>query len=156
VPTDAALKELALEHCRRVNARDVDGLLKIYAENVRFEDPVGTGLRVGREAMRAHAMTAIGASVHEEPGRPVAAQDGRHAAVPVTGTMPLVPGSPVVTAFGLPVPADASGKLIRVDYVMVIRADPHGLIDEMRSYWGRTDIRVVDREPGVETAGPHH
>ena len=144
MPDEATLKALALEHCWRVNAADIDGLLKLYALNVRFEDPVGSGERIGHGALRSHAGGAIAAGVHEAPGEPVAAPDGRHAAVPVTATMNFLPNGPIMVRHGvLTPPADPRTARMEFRYVMVIGVGPDGLIDDMRAYWGPTDVRYV-------------
>lgn len=145
MPDEATCKALALEHCWRVNAGDVEGLLKLYAPAVRFEDPVGSGERIGHGALRSHAGGAIAAGVYEAPGEPVAAPDGRHAAVPVTATMNFLPNGPLMVRFGLlDAPADPATARMEFSYVMVIAVGAGGLIEDMRAYWGRDDVRFVD------------
>lgn len=144
MPDEATLKALALEHCARVNAADVEGLLKLYALNVRFEDPVGSGERIGHGALRSHMGGAIAAGVYDAPGEPVAAPDGRHAAVPVTSTMGFLPNGPVMVRHGmLKPPVDPRTARMEFRCVMVIGVGPDGLIEEMRTYWGPTDVRYV-------------
>ena len=146
MPDEATIKGLAVAHCLRINDKDVAGLLRLYAPDVRFEDPVGSGVRTGHAALRAHAAQAIAAGVCEIPGEPVGALDGRHAALPVTGLLPYVPGSPLLGALGLAAgDADPAGKVLRVDYVMVIGVGERGLVEEMRSYWGPSSVSLVDR-----------
>jgi steroid delta-isomerase len=146
VPDEAAVKKLALEHCWRINDRDIPGLLKLYAPTINFEDPVGSGMRAGHAELRAHAAAAIASGVTEIPGTAVGTMDGAQAALPVTGLLPYVPGSPLLAALRLSgAPADPAGKVLRVDYVMVIKVGTSGLIEQMRSYWGASDVRVVDR-----------
>jgi steroid delta-isomerase len=123
LPDEATLKALALEHCRRVNAADLEGLLKLYALNVRFEYPVGAGERIGHGALRSHAGGAMAAGEHDEPGEAVAAPDGRHAAVPVTATMNYLPNGPIMVRHGvLTPPADPRTARIELCCVMVIEA----------------------------------
>lgn len=144
MPDEATLKELALEHCRRLNAADVEGLLTLYALNVRFEDPVGAGERIGHGALRSHLGGAIAAGVHDAPGEPVAAPDGRHAAVPVTATMRFLPNGPVMVRYGLlPPPADPATARLEFRCVLVIGVGRDGLIEDMRTYWGPTDVRYL-------------
>jgi steroid delta-isomerase len=146
VPDETAVKKLALEHCWRINDRDIAGLLELYAPSVQFEDPVGSGPRRGHAELRAHAAQAIAAGVREIPGTAVGTMDARQAALPVTGLLPYVPGSPLLAALGLSdAPADPAGKVLAVDYVMVIAVGDSGLIEQMRSYWGTSDVRVADR-----------
>jgi steroid delta-isomerase len=144
LPDEATLKALALEHCRRFNAADVDGLLRLYALNVRFEDPVGAGERIGHGALRSHASGAVAAGVRDEPGVPVAAPDGRHAAVPVTATMSFLPNGPIMVRHGVLTPPD-DPRTARMQFrcVLVIGVNPDGLIDDMRTYWGPTDVRYL-------------
>jgi steroid Delta-isomerase len=145
-PGEARRKALAVEHCERINAGDVEGLLKLYSPRVRFEDPVGSWKRSGLEALRAHATLAVGNGVHEATGLVVGAQDGRHAAVEVRATMDYLPSGPLLARHGFltaPPPADPAATKVVVDYVMVIGVGPDGLIDEMRAYWGPTDAALV-------------
>ncbi|HEY0699856.1 MAG TPA: nuclear transport factor 2 family protein, partial [Micromonospora sp.] len=121
-------KALALEHCWRVNDGDLDGLLKLYTEDVRFEDPVGSAWQVGHAALRAHAGAAIAGQVYEEPGEPIGCQDGLHAAVPVTATMNYLPNGPFLARYGVvEPPADPERARMRVRYVMFIRVGSTGL-----------------------------
>jgi len=137
-------KSLALEHCRRVNDGDLDGLLELYEENVRFEDPVGSGWQAGHAAFRAHAGAAISSGVFEEAAEPVGSQDGRHASVQVTATMRYLPNGPQLARYGVvDPPADPESARMQVRYVMVIAVAESGLIEEMRAFWGRSDICVL-------------
>lgn len=145
MPDESALKGLILEHCWRVNAGDVEGLLGLYSPHVRFEDPVGAGAQTGHDALRAHAMGAVQSRTVEVPGIAVVGQDGQHAAVPVTATMDYLPLGPVLTRYGvLPTPQNPVGQRMRFRFVMLIRAGSHGLIEEMRAYWGHTDVTLCE------------
>ncbi|MFF9163937.1 nuclear transport factor 2 family protein [Streptomyces longwoodensis] len=146
-PDEERRKELAREHCLRINDGDVDGLLKLYSPRIRFEDPVGSWTRTGLEALRAHATMAVGSNVRETAGLTVAAQDGRHAAVTVSATMDYLPSGPLLARhhlMTLPAPAAPTRAHIGIEYVMVIGVDADGLIDEMRAYWGATDVSLLD------------
>ena len=145
---EATRKALALEHCRRVNEGDLDGLLELYAPDVRFEDPVGSGWQVGHAAFRAHAGAAIAGRVHEAFAEPIGCQDGEHAAVLVTATMRFLPNGPLLVQYGVvDPPAHPEAARLRVRYVMVIRVGVGGLIEEMRAFWGRSDIVALDGDP---------
>jgi steroid delta-isomerase len=146
-PDEEHRKELAREHCLRINDGDVDGLLKLYSPRIRFEDPVGSWTRTGLEALRAHATMAVGSNVHEAAGLTVAGQDGRHAAVTVSATMDYLPSGPLLARhhlMTLPTPADPDRARIGIEYVMVIGVDGDGLIEEMRAYWGATDVSLLE------------
>jgi len=142
VPDEKLRKHLVVEHCRRVNAADLEGLLALYSPRVRFEDPVGTGQQTGIAALRAHAGAAIECRAFEDAGVPVAAQDGASAAVPVVTTMDYLPWGPNLVRLGfIPAPPEKPGRgtRIRFNYVMAIKVGADGLIAEMQGFWGRSD-----------------
>ncbi|MFD0661066.1 nuclear transport factor 2 family protein [Thermocatellispora tengchongensis] len=96
-------KEVALEYCRRVNAGNLP-LLRLFAVDVRFEDPVGTPPVIGRTALGAHFARVLAGRAEELPGRPIPAQDGLHVAVPIVATMDYVPVGHDLAAAGLVTP----------------------------------------------------
>ena len=137
-------KNLILEHSRRISAGDLDGLLDLYADEVTFEDPVGSGPRTGREALRAHFAECVAAGIAETPGEPVAGQDGVHTLVAVTAAMDYLPKGPVFAERGwLTAPDDPEGKRLRCEYVLMLRTDAQGRIEELKAFWGRSDITVT-------------
>ncbi|WP_328869738.1 nuclear transport factor 2 family protein [Streptomyces sp. NBC_00287] len=145
MPDEATLKALAVAHCERINAGDVEGLLALYSPAVRFEDPVGAGPRVGHGALRSHIAGAVAAAVHDAYGEPVAAPDGRHAAVPVTSTMNFLPNGPLMVRYGmLDTPEEPQNARMEFTCMLVVEVGPGGLIEEMRAYWGRSDVRFLD------------
>ncbi|SBT95526.1 steroid delta-isomerase [Streptomyces sp. DI166] len=123
---EAKRKEVALEYCRLMNAGDLDGVLALFAPDVRFEDPVGTEVLVGREALRGHLGAAIDAGIEEVPGALTAALDGTSVTLQVSGTMG-VPGAGRV-AFRL---------------VSLMRVNGEGLIFEVRIIAGQSDVTPV-------------
>jgi steroid Delta-isomerase len=138
-------KKLILEHSRRMNAADIDGLLELYADEVSFEDPVGSDRKTGRTALRAHFEELLEANISEVPGDPVAGQDGAHVLVPVTATMDYLPRGPVFADRGwLTAPSAPEKQRITWDYVLMMRAGAGGLIQELRMFWGRSDIGITD------------
>jgi steroid delta-isomerase len=137
-------KDLIVEHSRRITAGDVDGLLDLYADDVAFEDPVGSGRRTGRESLRAHFAESVAAGIVETPGDPVAGQDGVHALVPITAAMDYLPKGPAFAERGwLTAPAEPDGKRLRCEYVLMLRTDTAGRIEELKAFWGRSDITVT-------------
>lgn len=128
-----------------MNAADVDGLLELYADEVGFEDPVGSERRTGRAALRAHFAELAEAHIAEVPGEPVAGQDGVHVLMPVTATMDYLPKGPVFAGRGwLTVPDAPETKRITWDYVLMMRAGAGGLIQELQMFWGRSDLGITD------------
>ncbi|WP_158920809.1 nuclear transport factor 2 family protein [Streptomyces sp. NBRC 109706] len=145
MPDEATTKEMALEHTRRVNAGKLEELLKLYAPAVRFEDPVGSGERIGHGALRSHVKNAIACQVNEVPLEPVGSPSGRYAAVEVTSTMNYLPNGPLVARTGVfDPPSDPETARMRISCVMVIRVGVDGLIDDMRSYWGPSDVVLLE------------
>ncbi|MFE9107938.1 nuclear transport factor 2 family protein [Actinomadura geliboluensis] len=135
------LKAVALEYTRCINAGDLDGLLALFAENVRFEDPVGSRPIHGKAAVRERLADAVRGRVHETPGQIVAAHDGRHIAIPVT--------------ILIDDPEDPGGRRMKINIVSVCRFDRTRRIDDVRAFWGRTDVSFVETstpEPAKETS----
>ncbi|WP_180929797.1 nuclear transport factor 2 family protein [Streptomyces sp. AJS327] len=145
MPDETTCKALAVAHCERINAGDVEGLLKLYSPAVRFEDPVGGGERIGHGALRSHIAGAVTGGVHDAYGEPVAAPDGRHAAVPVTSTVNFLPNGPLMVRYGmLDTPEDPENARMEYSCTLVIQVGESELIEDMRVYWGRSDVRFVD------------
>jgi steroid Delta-isomerase len=84
MPDEATRKHLALEYARRINAGDVDGVLDLFADDIVFEDPVGTPPIIGKEDLRRRIAWSVKCNVHEIPGRAVTSMDGRWVVVPST------------------------------------------------------------------------
>jgi steroid delta-isomerase len=148
VVDEAARKRLALEYVRRLNAGDVDGVLALFAQDVRFTDPVGLPPVLGRRALRTHLASVVAANVHEVPGTPVAARDGRHVALPVTATLDYLPLGPALAAAGMldpsaSTPPDARAARLRLSLISLMGVGPDGLMDEVKVFWGRTDIMIL-------------
>ncbi|MEU9735431.1 nuclear transport factor 2 family protein [Streptomyces sp. NPDC048002] len=122
-------KAVALEYCRLLNAGDLEGVLALFAPDVRFEDPVGSPALVGREAVGRHLAAAVAAGIEETPGVLTAALDGESVTLAVTGTM-AVPGA-------------ADGSRVAFRLVSVMRVTEEGLIREARVIAGRSDVTPV-------------
>jgi steroid delta-isomerase len=137
--------QLALDHSRLVTAGDVDGIVALYADGAGFEDPVGSGRRTGRDALRAHFAKTVASKTDEVTGTPVAGQDGKHALVPITAVMDYLPKGPEFVERGWLMPSTgATPKRLKCEYVLMIRIAPDGLIEDAKAFWGRTDIEIID------------
>ncbi|QEU89618.1 nuclear transport factor 2 family protein [Streptomyces kanamyceticus] len=148
MPDEELAKQLILDHCRKINEGDVDGLLKLYAEDCSFEDPVGNGKQYGLQALSQRAAAAIFSGAYEDAGSPVASKDG-WAAVPMVSTFNYLPlAGPAMTESGLlppHPPEDPENKMIRVNIVMVIHVNDDGLVDRMQAFYGKGDASVIAR-----------
>ncbi|KUN37982.1 nuclear transport factor 2 family protein [Streptomyces longwoodensis] len=149
MPDEATAKQLILDHCRKINEGDVEGLLKLYAEDCSFEDPVGNGKQYGLKALSQRAAAAIFSGAYEDAASPVTAEGGRYAAVPMVSTFNYLPlAGPAMAQTGLlppEPPPDPENKMIRVNIVMVIRVNDDGLVDQMQAFYGRGDATVIDK-----------
>ncbi|GAA0377601.1 nuclear transport factor 2 family protein [Streptomyces blastmyceticus] len=147
---EARAKWLILEHCRKINTGDVDGLLKLYAQDCTFEDPVGNGAQHGLEALARRAAAAVFSGAYEDAATPVASKDGHWAAVPMVSTFNYLPlAGPAMAQTGLlppEPPEDPGNKMISVNIVMVIHVDDDGLVDRMQALYGSSDASIVDKK----------
>jgi steroid delta-isomerase len=125
MPDEATCKKIALEYHERMNAGDADAVMELFADDIIFEDPVGVTPIAGLAAVRQHIVWSIAFKVHESPGRPVAAMDGRHVALPVIVTI----GDPVRLTFHI---------------IGVLQVGEDGLIHRAQGFWGMTDTRLGD------------
>ncbi|MFI9766442.1 nuclear transport factor 2 family protein [Streptomyces sp. NPDC052415] len=126
---EAKRKAVVLEYCRLMNAGDLDGVLALFTPDVRFQDPVGAPVVVGREALRRHLGAAVAAGIEERPGTLTAALDGSSVTLEVSGTMA--------------VPGGADGERVAFRLVSLMRVDEAGLISETRVIAGRSDLTPV-------------
>ncbi|MDP6977797.1 MAG: nuclear transport factor 2 family protein [Myxococcota bacterium] len=117
-------------HCylERVGARDVDGVLELFADDVSVEDPVGgaPGTHVvGRKQVEAFFRKGFARSLprprlHGE----ISTTADDHAAMSFTLELEL------------------GGVPSEVDVIDVVRFDRDGRIAELRAYWNADEIRT--------------
>lgn len=141
---EQTLKDLLLEHCRRMNTNDVEHMLELYSDDVYAEDPVGSPPMNGKDMLRAHFTRAAESRTVDIAGVPVAAQDGLHAAIPVSVRMDYLPLGPTLVRHGVfPAPANPRSTVLNLEVVGVIRAAPDGRIGALWIYWGRSDVTLT-------------
>ncbi len=117
------------DHIRRVLERypellskgDYAGIVELYHEDATIEDPVGSELQRGREAIRAFYKASAGKVAMKLTG-PVRVA-GREAAAP------------------LRVLVGPEGQKQVIDIIDVMAFDPDGLITSMRAFWSPEAIR---------------
>ncbi len=112
-------------HCELWNARDQAGWSALFAENVVFEDPVGTPPKHGPQAVRASWERSL------TPGR-----EWRLVATRIVacGTEAAV----VMRNEG-----NLYGRSVVVESLEIWRVGPDGLVDSVRAFF--------DAEPGVQS-----
>ncbi|MEU5423104.1 nuclear transport factor 2 family protein [Streptomyces sp. NPDC020799] len=137
-------KQRALEHSRRINAGDLDGVLELYAPGAVLEDPVGLPPLSGHEELRAHYARLLGAHVHEEAAEPVAGQDGTHVLLQVTSVVDYLPDGPLYAERGwLKAPDNPRTARVQRAAMLVMRLEKSGLVDHVKAYWGTSDLTVL-------------
>jgi steroid Delta-isomerase len=102
-------------------AGDADAVAALYAEKATVEDPIGSPIHQGREAIRAfYAQSmATGAKLKLEGPIRIA---GDHAVFP----------------FSVNLHYDGSDK--RIDVIDTFRFDDDNLVVEMRAFWGPSNM----------------
>ena len=112
-----------LAYVERVGRGDAEAALELFAAECSVEDPVGTPVHVGREAVETFYRGGLGA---------------------ITGTTLL--GPPVVGtqghgAIAFRVELQLPDRAIALEVIDVMGFDPAGKITAMRAFWGR-DNRI--------------
>lgn len=106
-------------YCELFTAVDVEGVVALYAEDGSVEDPIGSPVHRGRDAIRAFYAASAGTTTLELEGRPrVAGNEG------ACGMLARPKGASVV-----------------IETLDTMVFDDDGLIREMRAYWGPDTIR---------------
>ena len=106
-------------YCELFTAGDVEGIVTLYAEAGSIEDPVGSPVHRGRDAIRAFYAASAGSTSLELEGRPrVAGNEG------ACGMLARPKGATVV-----------------IETLDTMIFDEDGLIREMRAYWSPETIR---------------
>jgi acyl transferase domain-containing protein/acyl carrier protein len=127
-------KEVVSEYFDRLNAGDVDNLLKLFTEDASVEDPVGQPARRGHQELRDYYLVTMKeAQIHDEVGAVVAAQDGHHVVAPIVASLINV--------------QDPDRNRITINAILAFQITPEGLIDDIRSFWGFSDITDPTRQP---------
>ncbi|MFF2655625.1 beta-ketoacyl synthase N-terminal-like domain-containing protein [Streptomyces sp. NPDC058045] len=123
---EKARREVVEEYFRRLNAGDLEATVEMFAPDIRMEDPVGQTPYVGIEEVRKYVDSMIKSNVEVTAGRLVASQDGVHVSGPLVAQL-NVPG------------ADGKSRM-KIDAVDVLRVNGEGKIEEIRVFWGMTDV----------------
>ncbi len=110
--------EAVTRYLSSINNADLEGILALYAEDATLEDPVGSAIVQGTEAIKAfYARNVILARPQLELSGPVRVA-GREAAFPFELTVKT---------------AERTTSIAVID---VFRFNDAGKIDSMRAFWG--------------------
>jgi steroid delta-isomerase len=123
------------DHIRRIyerypellNKGDAEGIVELYAEDATIEDPIGSDLHRGRDAIRVFYQRAAASRATMRRTGPVRVA-GHEAA------------TPVVVLMG---PEDQRSAL---DLISVMSFDEDGKIASMRAFWSMDAIRPATPE----------
>jgi steroid Delta-isomerase len=122
--TPEETRQLVENYVRQFNARDFDAMMTIYAESATLEDPVGSGIHVGKAAVRAFYDRYLSqASFLQLTG------DFRYAVDAV--------------AFSFFCYLGDSAEPTVVQITDTFRFDENGLVEEMRAFWGEANVHGV-------------
>lgn len=107
------------------NAGDADAIAALYADDATVEDPVGSEVKQGREAITAFYRMAVETGARLSLAAPVRASHSNAAAM----------------AFDVHLTMPEGQSVIRVIDVMTF--DEAGRFQSMQAYWGPSDMEVV-------------
>lgn len=115
------------EYARRLEAGNADDIAALYAEDATVEDPAGTAVRKGREAIAAFYRELDGLGISAEVLTVRAAGDN--------------------AAFHLRVVTTTDEFVSTIEPIDVMTFGPDGLITSMRAIWGPGDVAHERRSP---------
>jgi len=120
------IRKLYERYPEMVTKGDVDGIVALYAEDATIEDPIGSELQRGRDAIRAFYAASAGNVVMRLTG-PVRVAANEAA-------------TPMVVLIG------PEGQQQALDIISVMRFDDAGRIQSMRAFWSMDAMRPARPE----------
>lgn len=104
---------------------DVDTIVNLYASDATVEDPVGSEVMIGEEAIRGFYTGAIGGI----------------AAAQLSGP-PRLAGNEI--AFPFTLVAGAPGQQLEMSIIDVFVVNEEGKVSSMRAFWGGENMKKLD------------
>lgn len=126
MPTTADMKAVMTRYTSLVSAGDVDGVVALFADNATIEDPVGSPVLSGRDAVVKFYQGACATGVKINL---------------LSGPYGSFGNSVAMTAEVL-VTIPGQGPT-RIELVEVMEFDAQGKVSAMRAYWGQEDMKPV-------------
>jgi steroid delta-isomerase len=123
VPNADAIKTTVERYVKGVGAGDVDAIVALYAEDATVEDPVGTPVHHGRDAIRAF-YAAIPAG-------------------PMSTELVTVRVAGDTAAFIFRVTAGLGDTKIQIEPLDVMTFDEDARITSMRAVWSQDDMHTI-------------
>ena len=112
-------------YLRGLNEKDLELILSLYAENGSVEDPVGSKVIKGMDALRTFYGGAVILDLDLK----------RTGAVRIAG---------VEAAFPFELVMEVNGTVMKSEIIDVFRFDDQGKIVEMRAFWGPSNRSAVE------------
>ena len=130
MPTEQQMKAALQKYIDAFGARDADALAALFADDATIEDPVGSEVLRGKEAIAAFYRRAVQVVTHMALSAPIRGSHGNAAAMAFDFEMNL------------------KGRKVRTSAIDVMEFDDAGRIKTMRAYWGPGDSKAVEPEQG--------
>jgi len=122
---ESRMKAAMQAYIDALNAGDVDAITALYADDATVEDPVGSEVKQGREAIAAFYRMAVQTGARLSLAAPIRASHANAAAM----------------AFDVHLTMPEGQSVIRVIDVMTF--DEAGRFQSMQAYWGPSDMEAV-------------
>lgn len=119
---ESRMKQVLENYITTFNTGDLPGLVALYADNATVEDPVGTDVHSGRDAIEQFYRYAISTGAKLSLDAPIRGSRGNFAAMAFT------------------VSVDYSGHASTLRVIDVMEFDDQAKIVSMRAFWGETDV----------------
>lgn len=107
-----------------LNAQDLNGIVDLYAESATVEDPIGTPIITGKDAIREFYSKATSIELN-------ACLSGD---IRIAGDFAAFPFAIMLSS--------ETGKM-RIEVIDTFKFNEHGLITEMKAYWGEDNCHNV-------------
>lgn len=126
MPDAQHIRQVYERYPEMVTKGDVDGIVELYAEDATIEDPIGSELLRGREAVRTFYKASAGTITMKQTGP-----------VRVAGSEAA---TPLVVLLG------PEGDQKALDIISVMAFDEAGKITSMRAFWSFDAMRPATPE----------
>ncbi len=125
MPSEQEMKAALQKYIDAFQERDADALAALFAEDATVEDPVGSEVLRGKEAITAFYRKAVLVVTHMALSTPIRGSHGNAAAMAFDFEMNL------------------GGRKVKTSAIDVMEFDADGKIKTMRAYWGKGDSKVA-------------
>lgn len=126
MPSETHMKQSLQAYVDAFNAGDAEAIVGLYAEDATVEDPVGSDLKRGRDAILAFYRMAVQTGAKLSLAAPIRASHSNAAAM----------------AFDVRLQMPDGPSVIRV--IDVMHFNDAGAFSSMQAYWGTSDVSPAD------------